>query len=424
MNSKINKFNIGDKFEATIKSVRDEGVYIYMGKSGSGTISPACWGNGEERAKALAMLKPGDRVPVVVKSYNKANRSLSLLLDGGKLSLGPSHDGKWKKSEQDKHRHANAPKSAQPPAKPAYKPIPAGSTLLIDVANLLGAIGPVDAARNLAIVGQELELRGFSVAFFLERRAWGWCMYNQVSNKQGCAWRDFSRDPRLSLVDGESDLAMLQVANAVPNAFICTRDRLSDYSGTYSEIVSDRRRSFSVVNLGGRMLIAIDGLVDAVAIDPPVAEVECEAGPVREEEPASAETETAAKSETEAECSFPDSFAKHARIADPVRYFGRLAEKDADAYYALADHYSGKSARKERKYLRLAAVAEKRCRETLRRDVRRFKAAKRGTILAGHFSRQRRNAVGIAEFARVHNDLACRIVDHRLHCGRSNRRAA
>ena len=40
-NLKMKQFNIGDKFEATIKSVRDEGVYIYMGKGGSGTISPA-----------------------------------------------------------------------------------------------------------------------------------------------------------------------------------------------------------------------------------------------------------------------------------------------------------------------------------------------------------------------------------------------
>ena len=420
MNSKINKFNIGDKFEATIKSVRDEGVYIYMGKGGGGTISPACWGNGEERAKALAMLKPGDRGPVVVKSYNKANRSLSLLLDGGKLRLGSP---KVKMSKPVARRHAVANKIAQPPVKPAYKPIPAGSTLLIDAANLLGAIGPVDAARNLAIVGQELELRGFSVAFFLERRAWGWCMYNQVSDKQGSAWRDFSRDPRLSLVDGESDLAMLQVANAVPNAFICTRDHLADYSGTYSEIVSDRRRSFSVVNLAGRMLLAIDGLVDAVAIDPPVAEVECDADPVGEV-PEPEETETSGQCEADAECASPDAFAKHSRIADPVRYFGRLAEKDVDAYYALADHYSGKSAKQERKYLRLAAVAEKRGRETLRRDVRRFKAAKRGTILAGHFSRQRRNAVGIAEFARVHNDIASCLAERRHQNGRANRRAA
>ena len=248
-------------------------------------------------------------------------------------------------------------------------------------------------------------------------------MYNQVSDKQGSAWRDFSRDPRLSLVDGESDLAMLQVANAVPNAFICTRDHLADYSGTYSEIVSDRRRSFSVVNLAGRMLLAIDGLVDAVAIDPPVAEVECDADPVGEV-PEPEETETSGQCEADAECASPDAFAKHSRIADPVRYFGRLAEKDVDAYYALADHYSGKSAKQERKYLRLAAVAEKRGRETLRRDVRRFKAAKRGTILAGHFSRQRRNAVGIAEFARVHNDIASCLAERRHQNGRANRRAA
>ena len=101
-----------------------------------------------------------------------------------------------------------------------------------------------------------------------------------------------------------------------------------------------------------------------------------------------------------------------------------LAEKDADAYYALADHYSGKNAKQERKYLRLAAVAEKRGRETLRRDVRRFKAAKRGTILAGHFSRQRRNAVGIAEFVRVHNDIASCLAERRHQNGRANRRAA
>ena len=421
MNSKINRFNVGDKFEATIRAIRTEGVYIDMPEGGSGIVSPACWGSGEERAKLLATIKPGDMVPVIVKSYNSANRSLSLLLDGGNISLDMRRARPAKPFRHVTRRTATAKKIASLPAKPVYKPIPYGSTLLIDCANLLSMIGPVDAARNLKFVGRELEQRGFSVAFFLERRAWGWCMYNQVSDKQGSAWREFSRDPRLSLVDGESDLAMLQVANAVPNAFIFTRDRLADYSGTYSEIVSDRRRSFSVVNLGGRMLLAIDGLVDAVVIDPKAVEVEREADPVGEE-PVPAEAGTSEKSE--AGCSLPDAFAKHSRFADPVRYFGRLAEKDVDAYYALADHYSGKNAKQERKYLRLAAVAEKRGRETLRRDVRRFKAAKRGTILAGHFSRQRRNAVGIAEFARVHNDIASCLAERRHQNGRANRRAA
>ena len=81
-----------------------------------------------------------------------------------------------------------------------------------------------------------------------------------------------------------------------------------------------------------------------------------------------------------------DSFANHRRLADPVRYFGRLAAKDSNAYYALADHFAGADAKLERKYLRLAAAAEKRERETRLRDVRRFKAARRGECLAGHLS--------------------------------------
>ncbi len=425
MNSKINRFNIGDKFEATIRAIRAEGVYIDMPEGGNGTISPACWGNGEERAKALAMIKPGDKMPVIVKSYNSANRSLSLLLDGGKISLDLRRARQVKPFSHVARRPVSTKKVAEHSAKPAYKPIPVGSTLLVDCANLLSVIGPIDAARNLKFVGSELEQRGFKVAFFLERRAWGWCMYNQVSDRQAAEWRDFSHDARLSLVDGESDLAMLQVGAVVRDAYLCTRDHLADYAETYPEIVRERRRSFSATNLCGRMLLAIDGLVDAIAIDP------ASFLPERAENPAQCEHKDEAPADTlpmqfDAKPSACPAFALSERghVADPVRYLSRLAEKDHRAYRALAKLFSGKDAQRERRYLRLAVAAERRERKARIRDARRFKAAKRGEMIKGHFSRRKRTEIGIAEYARVHYDIASYLDVRRHASARLRRRAA
>ena len=425
MNSKINKFNVGDKFEVTIKAIRAEGVYIDMPEGGNGTISPACWGNGEEQAKALAMIKPGDKVTVIVKSYNSANRSLSLLLDGGKLSLDLHSARQVKPFRHVARRPVSTKKISEHSVKPAYKPIPSGSTLLIDCANLLSAIGPVDAAHNLRFVGSELEQRGFRVAFFLERRAWVWCMYNQVSDRHAAAWREFSHDARLSLVDGESDLAMLQVGAVVGDAYLCTRDHLSDYAETYPEIIRERRRSFSITNLCGRMLLAIDGLVDAIAIDPEAFVPESEGKPAQCENNDEAPADVLPMQFEEKPTACPSfALAESGRIADPVRYLSRLAEKDHSAYRALANLFSGKDAKRERRYLRLAAAAEKRDRETRLRAARRFKAAERGEMIPGHFSRRKRTEIGIAEFARVHDDIAGYLAVRRHASARIRRRAA
>lgn len=422
MNNNENGYKVGDKFEATVKSVRRDGVYINMPEGGSGIISPRCWGSGREMTRALALIKPGDKVPVVVKSYNPVCRVLSLLLDGGKLRLGSHGHNDEKKPRRSARRPVAARKEAAHPAKAAYRPMPAGSTLLVDVANLLGAIGPADAARNLGIIASSLEQRGFRVAFYLERRTWGWGMYNQATERQADAWREFSHDPRLSLVDRESDLAMLQVAAAVGDAYVCTRDHLADYAEAFPEIVGERRRSFSVTNLCGRKFLAIDGLVDAVVIDPEDSAPEAEAAPAQSERTVEAPADTApVLHEKEAPAGQPDEFATHARIADPVRYLCKLAEKDHRAYRALARHFSGKDAGLERKYIRLAVAAERRGRETRIRDARLFKAAKRGASIMGHFSRQRRNAVGIAEFARVHDDISSCLAARRksrVHIGR------
>lgn len=407
-------YNTGSKFVATVKAVRSEGVYIKMHAGGSGLISSKCWGSGMEMARALAMIKPGDKVPVVVKSYNRACRVLSLLLDGGLIRLDSHAPREAKGFRRFARRPVVVKKEAAHPAKAAYRPIPAGSTLLLDIANLLGAIGPADAARNLGIIASSLEQRGFVVALFLERRTWGWGMHNQESEQQVAAWREFLHDSRLSLVDGESDLAMLQVASVVGNAYVCTRDHLADYAETYPEIVKERRRSFSVTNLGGRTIFAIEGLVDAIAIDPEDSKPEAKATPTQSERMAEeSDDATLVPCEKAEPTGQADVHATHARIANPVRYLGRMAEKDHCAYRALARHFSGTDTWLERKYLRLAAAAERRGRETRIRDERRYKAARRGVRPMGHFSRQRRYAIGIAEFARVHDDIASRLAASR-----------
>ena len=389
-------YKVGQHTTATIRAVHEEGVYVRIPERWNGVVSPKCWGDKEARKKALAALRSGEKLQVVVKSVDIHSRSLSLLLD---------------------------PMAAfELPRKPSFEEIKTGSVLLVDTANLLSELGPEDAGRKLSIVRDEIERRGYRVLFFLERRALGWCLYSQSSEDQVLEMKEFTSDARVSLVDGESDLAMLQVAAALPNSYCCTRDHFDDYADTFREIVGSRRRSFSSIGFDGRVLLSFEGMRDAIVIEnraahetcnlpsPVTAEGECVAQgcdeiPCDDKKEASSDIAAGCVCESNLRGSFVQGLIARGEVERAVRYLEKVAGKDPNAYYELADIFAERDSKAVRKYIRLAEDAERRNRKTDIRNRRRLRSAQRMNAAVDHLSRQKRKAIGFSEFARVHDEI-------------------
>lgn len=284
----ILNFVPGDRYRATVKSVRMNGVSVEMPGTGSGTISTRCWGYGMERANALAKVRPGDEYDVSVRSYDPRTRSLSLVLCGFedlpqnpnklKPTLSPSVCS-WADLAQYKH----APKSVAmnieeggqkssgslSSEKPVFKPISKAALLEIDLANLLGALEPSEYLPTMCQLFDGLAKIGYANAVgFIEKRTICWYRHNAMSQEDVAAFVGFCRDARVTVVGGESDLAMCQTAKAVPDAILVTCDRMLDYADEFKDIVKNRIRSFGIVRLpNGLLLLNIDGVSDAVVIN-------------------------------------------------------------------------------------------------------------------------------------------------------------
>ena len=389
-NMNINNMKAGCRFTATVKSVREAGVYTEMPENrGSGTIS-------------------------------------------------------------------------QFPRKPEFQPIPAGTMLLVDASNLLGVTGAEHAARILRGMSHALREQGYKPVLFIERRCLTWARCNQVSWDEEDELAEFAARADVVVVEdggrkdgGEADCAMLQMAEVFEDSVCLTQDRFLDYANVHPSIVGTRRvRPFSVAMLEGRIIVLVSGLVRAIAIDvrdsgvlsvekdereitqPPVdmpapAELPAEDKVLGHEAPeqvASEPEEVTAACVTE-ECaaendapagSLEEAYVRKADLLlargegeRAVRYLCRVAEKDYRAYYALAEHYAGKDVKLERKYLRLAAAAERRDRKTRLRYERRFAAAKRDGLKSGHLSRRTRAQVGMAKFASDHHAITGWLETHR-----------
>jgi len=164
--------------------------------------------------------------------------------------------------------------------KPVYRPVGRGTTFLVDTANLIGAIGPEHAAARLANLGDMLTCAGHSVVFFWEHAAYTWTKAQQATEEEKRALKAFVARENVSLVSGESDLAILQAAQVTPNSICLTRDRFNDYAETYPKIVGTlRHRSFSVAKIAGMLTLSVFGLKYAIVLSKP--ETRRELVPVR-----------------------------------------------------------------------------------------------------------------------------------------------
>ena len=399
----VGGFKPGDAYCATVIAVCESGVNVRMpADKGSGMISTRCWGSGAARAQALAKVKVGDRLDVIVKSYDRSTMTLSLVLKGFEQLLKPVAKPAVRPA---KKRRPEAAKIAVPvrshdvARKPTYRPLAKGTTLLLDTANLIGKLGPEHAAARLWVIVRTLEERGYKALLFWEYRSLGWTLGHQVSIGDAAALEEFAHGKDVSLVREESDLALLQAAQALPDSIIVTGDRLADYADAFPGIVAtSRHRSFSVVRVDGRALLTIYGLKDAIVITDPVA-----AETVEEPESVDWELEVdqevlqrrAVRPQVES-CrhgllGVADGCLHHGEVQRALALLGRVARKLPKIYREMADIFeaddaSPDSTRVAARYDRLADRLEKAQRERSRRKRRLHAEHRRSVGIASMWS--------------------------------------
>ena len=269
----------GKKVLCTVKAVHKEGVAVNVeldGKIANGTISPRCYGVGRVRMKALAAIKPGDRIEAVVRSYDAHTRSCSLVLPGFEdLPRLP------------KRVKVQVPSSGTIPChvkmqKTPFAPEDAGTTFVFDFANICAAL-PMRVLPNAkAAIEGRFTSSGYSTLFYLEKRAAGWISHalgsETAKDKFFCDFRangnaslvgTYKKSPDSARKCGDADLAVLQTVAAVEHSVAVSRDGYSDYSEAFGEVVMERVRGFSVVVLpNGSAILTIEGIKDAVIIPP------------------------------------------------------------------------------------------------------------------------------------------------------------
>ena len=401
---KTEQYKVGDRFEATIKDVRAEGVYIVR-DSGSGCISPRCWGHGKVRKAALARIRPGDQVEVEVVSWHPKANTLSLVLVGQmspKTYGSEAHDGQLIAYA---HKY-----------KPDFKPIPSGSLILIDLANIFGKVGPAHAARVLETIASTLDKDGYRTLFFIERRTLGWLIHNQDSVAEGDALMDFCRRGDVSLVGGEADLPILQTLEVEVGSYAVSGDGFSDYAKEFPDVVGTkgRIRKFSFARVGERLNISIDGVRHMVVVP-----MHDEAAKLHEEPAAQLDSDVAGVKDISTD-TVPTEHPKRksaskvhiGKVSSAIRYLGKVAKKDPLGYFELAELFGsgacgGKTdAKKAARYEKLGREFCKRQREMAKRYSRlnamRIKDGRKG---CPHMSKRQISDMRIADFGRVHEEI-------------------
>ena len=264
-----------DRFLATVRSIRKEGVYIEMPRGGVGCISPRCWGDGISRTTALKGIKPGDKIEVVVRTWDPRTRAASLVLPGYEnLPRNPKAAGafRW---------HKFTPKES-------FCPEPAGTTFIYDLANILGRI-PLQCIPNAksAIESRFFEA-GYQTLFYLDRGTAGWVSH--VLGSEAAKDRffgTFRENGNASYVGSyrtsaksrkqEADLAILQTAAAIESSVACSRDGYADYLNAFPSVVTNRVRKFQIVRiLNGSAVLTVEGAgCGAVVIPAFKTDAEC-----------------------------------------------------------------------------------------------------------------------------------------------------
>ena len=250
----------GDRFVATVKFVRTEGVYVEMPRGGAGVVSPRCWGYGPSRTSALGDIKPGDKVEVIVRSWDPRTRAASLVLPGSE-HLPPRNC----KASMAFRRYEHAA------TKKAFCPEPAGATYIFDLSNVIAYIPPQCIPNAKSAIETRFMDAGYQTLFYLDRGTAGWVKH--VLGSEAAKDRFFGtfrqngnasyvgsyRTPAKSRKQ-EADLAILQTAAAIESSVACSRDGYDDYLNAFPSVVANRVRKFQVVRIqNGSAVLTVDG---------------------------------------------------------------------------------------------------------------------------------------------------------------------
>lgn len=389
---------------ATIKDVRTEGVYIVR-DSGSGCISPRCWGNGEARKAALTRIRPGDMLEVQVASWNPRCDVVSLILPGfapcGKKVKPTCRD----KGLVREHK-----------SKPDFRPIPSGSLLAVDTANVFGKVGPAHAARVLESIASALDRDGYRTLFFIERRALAWLIHNQDTEAERDALKDFCRRSDVSLVGDEADLPILQTLEVEEGSYAISMDSFSDYAREFPEIVGTkgRIRKFSFARVGDRLNISIDGVRHMVVVDMHYETDKVDEAPVTPVNPIVADVgdDSDGTTHDEQPQGKPTPMVHIGKMSSAIRYLGKVARKDPAGYFALAElfgagaHDGKADPKKAARYEKLGRKFSKRIREMAKRYNRlNAMRIKDGGGRHPHMSKRLIRNMRMAEFGRGHEEI-------------------
>jgi len=408
MKDDVMSYAMGEQFLATVKSVRQESVYIEVPNGGVGMISARCFGNGEARRRALEGIRPGDKMMVKVVAWHPMSKTLSLVPAG----MSPA----------ERRLHAPRAEFRRPYRKPTFKAIPPKTLLVVDTANLIGDIAPEHVGTMLKGVVSTLHGAGYRTMFFLERGTLTWLMHHQSSVEGEKRLETFSKRDDVVLVGAkaEADLPILQTLESVPDSCAISSDRFWDYKDAFPEIVDSARiRTFSIMRYGDKLNVSVDGIRQMISVS--LKSEENEVLSKAEEKPeAFADKEACARSTLQTLRPQSDAgvlgigrrMLERGNKEAAIRLISRTARKNPDAYFALADAYShgidGEPDRKAAvKFKRLGDKLARRQRQAERRYARKNAARRRdGFPSYPHLSVRKIAAMGLADFARGHEESA------------------
>ena len=408
MKDAVVSHTVGERFLATVKSVRQESVYIEVPGGGAGAISARCFGNGSARRAALAKIRPGDKLMVKVVAWHPLSKTLSLVLSG-------------RASERKNGVRAHRAKIGGIVRKPSFKAIPAKTLLVVDTANLIGDIEPEHAAAVLEGVAATLREAGYRTMFFLERATLTWLLHHQACAQVERRLEAFSKRDDVVLVGAkaEADLPILQTLESVPDSCAVSSDRFWDYKNAFPEIVDSARiRSFSLMRCGGRLNISIDGVRQMISVSlepdetkrPPVAEEKPAPVGVREEVCCAA-THAPGPQAGAGALGIGRRLLERGSVGSAVRVIGKAAKKDPAAYFALAEAYlegivGEQDQKAAAKFKRLGDKLARRQRQAERRYARKNAARMRdGHLACPHLSARKIAALALADIARGHEEI-------------------
>lgn len=328
----------GKVFSAVVTRVHNGGVSVKVLPAGiSGIVKLSSFGETKElREATLAKVKIGHKLTVKVESYQPCMQQYVLT-------------------------------KVETPRKPMKHLLPAGTTIVVDSANVLGRVhevamevSPIEALRSLE---EGLVSLGYKPIFFMEYGTYGWAMKTYAAHAE--AFDAFCK-AKVGLVCGEADEVLLQTAFSMPDAVILTNDRLRDYAEAYPEIVGTKRVCGYTVVGGAYPVMAIQGVKELI----PLQTLAEETGEATEEE---LPPEIACIEERLESPVTPRACCQKVALHELRR---KASQHDATAFEALATYYAEGTCVKRN--FRKSAVLDRAAQEAKKREQQLRRRAQRG----------------------------------------------